>query len=102
MSRFLLCTLLALSSLSSWADRPNILWITSEDNGPHIGAYGDKEADTPALDKLAFISLEQADHNEYWAGWNNFYVITRYNHSELYAMATFQLSEQIKQRMDAN
>jgi len=56
----------------------------------------------PALDKLAFISLEQIDHNEYWAGWNNFYVITRYNHSELYAMAAFQLSQQIKQRMDAN
>ena len=21
--------------------RPNILWITSEDNGPHLGCYGD-------------------------------------------------------------
>lgn len=33
--------------------RPNILWITSEDNGPHIGAYGDKYADTPNIDGLA-------------------------------------------------
>ncbi len=33
--------------------RPNILWITSEDNGPHLGAYGDPYADTPNLDKLA-------------------------------------------------
>jgi len=33
--------------------RPNILWITSEDNGPHLGAYGDAYADTPHLDGLA-------------------------------------------------
>ncbi len=35
------------------ADLPNILWITSEDNGPHIGAYGDRFADTPNIDALA-------------------------------------------------
>ena len=33
--------------------RPNILWLTSEDNGPHLGAYGDAFADTPNLDALA-------------------------------------------------
>lgn len=33
--------------------RPNILWVTSEDNGPHLGAYGDTFADTPHLDRLA-------------------------------------------------
>jgi arylsulfatase A-like enzyme len=35
------------------AERPNILWITSEDNGPFLGAYGDSRADTPNLDRLA-------------------------------------------------
>ncbi len=34
-------------------ERPNILWITSEDNGPFLGAYGDSLADTPNLDRLA-------------------------------------------------
>jgi arylsulfatase A-like enzyme len=34
-------------------DRPNILWITSEDNGQHLGAYGDAFAGTPNLDRLA-------------------------------------------------
>lgn len=33
--------------------RPNILWLTSEDNGPQIGAYGDRFATTPHLDALA-------------------------------------------------
>ena len=35
------------------ADLPNILWITSEDNGPHLGCYGDNYAHTPNLDALA-------------------------------------------------
>ncbi len=37
--------------------RPNILWITSEDNGPELGCYGDDFADTPNLDALAARSL---------------------------------------------
>lgn len=34
-------------------DRPNILWLTSEDNGPFLGCYGDSLARTPTLDRLA-------------------------------------------------
>ncbi len=33
--------------------RPNILWLTSEDHGPHMGCYGDKYATTPHVDALA-------------------------------------------------
>jgi len=33
--------------------RPNILWIVSEDNSPLLGCYGDLFATTPNLDKLA-------------------------------------------------
>jgi N-sulfoglucosamine sulfohydrolase len=33
--------------------RPNILWITSEDNSAFLGAYGDAFATTPHLDKMA-------------------------------------------------
>jgi arylsulfatase A-like enzyme len=41
------------SSFSQAADLPNILWLTSEDNGPHLGCYGDEYATTPNLDALA-------------------------------------------------
>ncbi len=33
--------------------RPNILWITCEDISPALGCYGDPQATTPNLDKLA-------------------------------------------------
>ena len=49
----ILITCFVTSYYSHAADLPNILWITSEDNGPHLGCYGDKFADTPNLDALA-------------------------------------------------
>lgn len=35
------------------SERPNILWLVSEDNNPFIGAYGDTLAHTPTLDTMA-------------------------------------------------
>jgi arylsulfatase A-like enzyme len=34
-------------------EKPNILWLTSEDNSPYLGCYGDELARTPNLDRLA-------------------------------------------------
>lgn len=46
--------------------------------------------------KFALLELAQSDQNEYWLGRDNFYAITRYNHSVLYAMAVYQLSQELK------
>lgn len=42
-----------LGTRARGAARPNILWITSEDNGPFLGCYGDPLAQTPNLDRMA-------------------------------------------------
>lgn len=52
-------------------------------------AYADPSA------MAALIELETRRGPEYWLGLDNFYVITRYNHSPLYAMAVYQLGQAI-------
>ena len=49
---------------------------------------------------ISVMEFAQPDGKDYWIGFDNFYVITRYNHSRLYAMAVFQLSELIKTEYD--
>jgi len=54
---FVLCSLYLFStiaSIASGAEKPNILWITSEDNGVSwVSCYGGVNAETPAIDALA-------------------------------------------------
>lgn len=68
---------------------------------PHMRAgdlarYGVR-SDTPIAPdtQVALVELEGADGPEQWIAFNNFYVITRYNRSPLYAMAVHQLSDEI-------
>ena len=47
----------ALRGGAAAAGLPNVLWITSEDNGPELGCYGNPDAVTPHLDGLAARGL---------------------------------------------
>ena len=53
------------------------------------------EADADPQTQVTPISLETTEGHRYWLGLQNFYVITRYNHSAMYAMAVWELSQAI-------
>ena len=63
-------------------------WYISEN-------YGNKT-------KLSFIRLPQQKIDETWLTFWNFYVLTRYNHDNRYAMAAYQLSKKLKQQFNQN
>jgi membrane-bound lytic murein transglycosylase B len=52
-------------------------------------------AGAPAL----LIAADQPEGEQWRVGYNNFYVITRYNHSALYAMAVYELAAAVKQQV---
>lgn len=56
-----------------------------------VKAEGGRQPDL----KARLLSFELENGEELWLGLDNFYVITRYNHSALYAMAVFQLAREI-------
>lgn len=61
--------------------------------------YGVSPVSTlPRDEPASVIELETESGHEHWIALNNFYVITRYNHSALYAMAVYQLGQEIKAR----
>jgi len=57
--------------------------------------------DTHDMDnKATLMRLDGETGEELWIGLHNFYVITRYNHSAMYAMSVYQLAQEIKTRID--
>ena len=70
--------------------KPQYTWAELKQSG--LVSKFDIKDETP----VALILLQQKNYPEYWAGFQNFYVITRYNHSELYAMAVYQLAKLIR------
>jgi len=53
------------------------------------------DAPVDANTEVTLITFDGAQGEEHWLGLKNFYVITRYNHSALYAMAVHQLSQEL-------
>ncbi len=56
------------------------------------------EQELPSDSLATVFALELKNGSEYWLGLQNFYVITRYNRSALYAMAAYLLGEAIREQ----
>jgi membrane-bound lytic murein transglycosylase B len=78
--------------------KPNVKISELKKNGVTFdfkpGADETEHSDGEVMATL--LKYEGKRGDEYWIGLHNFYVITRYNHNEMYAMAVFQLSEKLK------
>ena len=48
-------------------------------------------------ERLSVMTFAGSGGEEFWVGYTNFYAITRYNHSRLYALAVHQLAEALRQ-----
>ncbi len=61
------------------------------------GVRVDGGASDPGPDPVAVLMLEEApDYETYWIACQNFYVLTRYNRSRLYATAVWQLGQAVR------
>ena len=78
--------------------RPERVWRDLEEVGLRAAEAAPKPLpDTP----VTLVRLDGVQGTEYWAGLRNFYVITRYNRSALYAMAVHQLAVEIRRGGEA-
>ena len=66
-----------------------------------LRALGVAAPDLNAAEPAALLRMELKDGPEYWMALHNFHVITRYNRSQMYALAVHQLSQAIKARREA-
>lgn len=73
-------------------DRLKPKWTVSELKALGVTPTKDVADDASAT----LVKLMGENGAEFWLGNHNFYVITRYNHSRMYAMAVYQLSQAIK------
>ncbi len=72
--------------------------LKPEHKADYYQALGAQPAQSiTASEPVVLMYFDDEKQGMYQFGHHNFYVITRYNHSSMYALATYQLSQQIKQ-----
>ena len=52
--------------------------------------------------KGALLTYEGANGIEHWVGFHNFFVITKYNRSVMYALAAYQLGQEISSKVETH
>jgi membrane-bound lytic murein transglycosylase B len=88
------------ATLAAFGIKPSLTLREWSERGmsPLFAGDGEGFADAPA----ALIDLVTPGQTaEYWIGFTNFYVITRYNRSSFYAMSVFQLAEALRKAWES-
>jgi len=81
---------------TNWSASPPRNILKPEDTVSSLSKKGVMFCTNLPNDDIAqLITLEGANGGEYWVGFHNFFVITRYNHSAMYALAVHQLGQEI-------
>ena len=83
----------AFDEISSRGYKPSLTVAEWQEKG--FQSSNELSPDLPA----AVLKLKEEGRNIYWLTFKNFYVITRYNRSPRYAMAVYDLSQEIKKGM---
>jgi membrane-bound lytic murein transglycosylase B len=85
------------------ADKPDSLDGRKVDLAESVASLQTKgvafDSPLPPEAPAVLIAADESDGTHWRVGFNNFYVITRYNHSPLYAMAVYELAGELKQRV---
>lgn len=91
-------------SLAKTANEPTLAAMSNKSRKPNSTVGKLRKEGIVGLETLpddlplALFRYDNLGKIEYWVGFDNFYVITRYNHSRLYAMAVFQLAETLREQ----
>jgi membrane-bound lytic murein transglycosylase B len=95
-----------VSAATASANTPDSVFVQKRDDLEPVRTVAQFAADGVVakmkLDPNALataMKFELKDGYEYWLGLHNFYVITRYNHSAMYAMSVYQLSQRLAERI---
>ncbi len=80
----------------NWRGAPPDNSLTPQDTVKSLSLQGVLFAtDMPADSDSQLLALEGDEGTEHWVGFHNFFVITRYNRSVMYALAVHQLGQEI-------
>lgn len=87
----------AAATLSKpWKGKPPKNILSPEETVKSLSSKGVMfVTELPENQKSQLIRLDGVDGDEYWVGFHNFFVITRYNRSVMYALAAHQLGQEI-------